>query len=425
MTNTEDNVIDELIKRGDEEADKEEFASAIECYKKYLEKNPTDALLYNRVGYLYGKLNENDYVDEQIKYYKKADELRPDYKAAIRNLALTYPLIDENQKSIEYFHKLFALGAMPDDYFAYACQKIKMGDFYEGWKYYEFRFLKTNGWTEYPKINKPRWEGQDISDKTLLVQYEQGFGDTFQFYRYLDLIRPLAKNVIFRVQNEVFDLMKKNLSWAEVVGKSTSVDDLKFDFHTPLMSLPAIMKTTLDTVPTYSKYLKADDSKVEYYKKKFFDNDCFKIGISWAGMQTGNFRRNVRLRFFYPLTQLKNVKIYAFQKGYGSLQLKDVPENIEIIDLGETFDDFSDTAAAMANLDWFITSDNALFNLAGAMGKNTYVLLNKNSEWRWGFDDITTPWYDNVKIFKKQNENVSWGFLIDKAIEALNEVVEN
>jgi len=425
MAGTYRNNIDELIRLGDEQADKANFAEAIEYYKQYLEKNPNDALLYNRIGYLYGKFGDFDYLDEQIKYFEKALELRPDYAMAIRNLALKYELVDKHEKSIEFFHKLFELDAVSDDYFAYACEQLRLGNFEEGWAFYESRFEKTIGKTEYPKIDKPRWEGQPILDKTLLVQYEQGFGDTFQFLRYLDVIRPLAKKIIFRVQNELLDLVKRNISWAEVVGISTPISELSFDFHTPLMSLPMLTNltmatmATMETIPKYSNYLKADEFKIADYKSKFFDNDSFKVGISWAGMPSGNLHRNVPLKYYYPLAKVDNVKVYSFQKGFGINALEQLPEDIEIENLGATFKDFSDTAAAMANLDLFITSDNALFNLAGAMGVKTFVLLNKNSEWRWFFDEEKTPWYDNARIFKKQNECDSWAWLMGKAIEAL------
>ena len=116
----------------------------------------------------------------------------------------------------------------------------------------------------------------------------------------------------------------------------------------------------------------------------------------------------------------QNVKIYSFQKNLEAKQLQQLPENVEIVDLGADFKDFSDTAAAIENVDLFVTSDNSVFNLAATMEKNTFLLLNRFSEWRWFFDEEKTLWYDSVKIFKKQNEQESWDLLMQRVINEIN-----
>jgi tetratricopeptide (TPR) repeat protein len=406
-----------LNKLGEDEWKKGNYVVAIVYYEESIKINPKDANIYNMIGYMYKKIgNKYQNLDKQIKYFEKAIELAPNHIQAIRSLAVTYPLVGRTQESIEYFHKLFELGPAMDDYVAYARLKIQLGDFEEGWKYKEYRFLREDNLIGYPEIDKPKWEGQKIPHETLLVHYEQGLGDTIQFCRYLEQAKPLAKKVIFRVQNELVDLLKISMDGIEVFGMSTPLEELSFDYHVPLMSLLHLTNASIDNIPLTQGYIKADKNKAETYKKEFFNNDCIKIGISYNGAKFGNRRRNVPLSYFYPIAKLKNIKIYSFQKGYGSEQLEKLPPDINIVDLGSTFNNFSDTAAAMANLDLFITSDNSVFNLAGAMGMKTCVLLNKYSEWRWFFDEETTPWYDSVKIFKKQNEDESWDLLMQKIL---------
>lgn len=414
-----DNQVDGLIKLADEKVREEDFLGAIEYYKKYLKKDPNNAIIHNRIGYLYGKIEGCEYFDEQIKYFKKALEINNNYTGAARNLALLYSQTDKIEEANEAFNKLFKLGPVTDDYFAYACFKIKNGDFKEGWKYYEFRFLKGYGREDYIETDKPRWEGEDIRNKTLLVLYEQGFGDSIQFVRYIEKIKPLAKKIIFRVQDSLKSLFVENLKDVEIVGHTFPLENLKFDYHTPLISLVRLTNSTIDNIPLSEGYLKANPEKVAFYKKEYFNNDFIKIGISWSGAPTGNTSRDIPLNFFYPLSEIKGAQLYSLQKGSGAQQLKKSQESTNIIDLGKTFNDFADTAAAMANLDFFITSDNVLINLAGAMGIKTCLLLNKNSEWRWFFDKNTTPWYDSVKIYKKQNENESWNLLIQRVIKEI------
>lgn len=414
------NSFEKYIKLADEHYQNGNFESALDYYKKYLEKDPQNAVIHNIVGYIYKKINAYENLDEQIKHFEKALELKPDYEVAIRNLAFAHTRAAQHQKALEYFEKLLGLNPLPDDYSAYACLKICLGDFEDGWKYYEYRFLKNFGRTFYPEINKPRWDGQEIKDKTLLIHYEQGFGDTIQFFRYLEQVKPLVKNIIFLVQKEMLDLIKHNDGQIQVINESISLKEIEFDYHIPLLSLPLVLKATKQNIPFAEGYINADKEKIQLYKKTFFNNNKFKIGISWQGATTGNARRDVPLQFFYSLGKLKNVQLYSLQKSYCSGQFDNLPSDFNIINLGKDFKDFSDTAAAMANLDLFITSDNSVFNLAGAMGKETFVLLNKDSEWRWFLDEETTPWYKNVKIFKKQDENESWSIQMEKIINTLS-----
>ncbi|MDD3419901.1 MAG: tetratricopeptide repeat-containing glycosyltransferase family protein [Candidatus Gastranaerophilales bacterium] len=394
---------------------------AIEYYEQYINFNGSNGLVYNMLGHLYEKIGKYQNIEKQVAMFEKCTELMPDFKCGIKNLALVYPRIGKNEQAIACYHKLFKLGPTMDDRFDYACLKIKMGDFEQGWKYYEYRFQKENGPTHYPQIKKPKWQGEKIPTKTLLVQYEQGFGDSIQFFRYLPQIKPLVSKIIFRVQNDLVDLFKINSSDIEIVGMDTPLEAIKFDYHTPLMSLPHILKIKKDDIPSTQGYIKADANKAQEYKKKVFNHDSLKIGISFQGSKDGNERRNIPLETFYPLTQLSGVKVYSFQKGFGSEQLQNLPADVQMIDLGTGFRDFSDTAAALSNLDLFVTSDNGVFNLAASMGVKTFLLLNQDSEWRWFFDEEKTPWYDSVKIFKKQNEEDDWSLLMQKVVDEIRQ----
>lgn len=392
---------------------------ALNYFKKYIDIVPPDAEAFYIIGKLYKKCDEDDFIKEQIEFFQKAVKINPNHKDAIRDLALAYSMAGEHEKSFEYFYKLFELGATMDNYFSYSTRKLKLKDFEEGFKYYECRFLLSEP-TQYPEINKPRWSGENISDKTLLVQFEQGYGDSIQFARYLEQVKPLAKKIIFRTRYNLFKLFHDNLEGIELVGQTTPIEILDFDYHIPLLSLPFCLNTTVENIPYKEGYLNANKEKTEEFKQKFFDNNCFKIGIAWCGSEDGVHQRDIPLDVFYPLTKLKNMKVYSFQKDYGEEQIDLVPKGTNIIDISIHLKDFSDTAAAMENMDLIITSDNGNVHLAGAMGKRAFLLLNKHSEWRWFYDEEKTSWYDSVKIFKKQNESDNWNTLINRVIDEIN-----
>lgn len=403
--------------------DRPEEDKAIYYYEKYIKYAPENALVYNMLGHLYSKICKYEETDKQIKYFEKAVELDPELKEAYKNLMVVYPRAGREQDAIRCFHKLLELGASMDDCFNYACLNIKLRNFEEGWKYYEKRFLKETDPTIYPEIVGPDWKGQDISNKTLLVQYEQGFGDSIQFSRYLSVLKKFNAKLIFRVQDELVELFKTSLDGIEVVKMSTPLEELSYDYHVAHMSLIHILNSRVEDIPLSNGYIKADERKIKAYKEKYFDNDCFKIGLAWHGNVKGEHNKNIPLDFFYSLTQLKNVKVYSFQKGMGSEELEYLPAGIEIIDLGKNFNDFSDTAAAMANVDLAISSDNVIFHLAAAMGKKSFLLLGRDSEYRWFYDEDTTPWYDSAKIFKKQKENDSWELSIQRVIDNIEKAI--
>ena len=421
MTDIDKKKADEFRELADEFYKQGNFYEAVEYYEKCVELEPNAAFMHNRLGHVYGQIDKYQYLDEQIKCHQKALELEPDNANAIRNLAFAFARLGEDQKAVEYYQKLFELEHIPDDYCSYGCLKIKMGDFEEGWEYYKYRFSKHFGATFYPEFDKPEWEGQEISDKTLLVYYEQGFGDSIQFFRYLEQLKPLTKKIIFKVQDQLVDLLKNSSSDIEIVKESESFSDLDFDYHISLMNILPALKAQIDNIPLSQGYIKADEEKIKVYKEKFFNNDFIKIGISYNGAIIGNNRRNIPLEKFYPLTKLENVKVYSFQKDVSKNLLEKIPPEVEIINLGTTFKDFSDTAAAMANLDFFVTSDNSVFNLAAAMGIKTFVLLSKDAEWRWFSDDEKTSWYDSVKIFKKQDELEDWSIQMQRVIDEIKQ----
>ena len=129
------------------------------------------------------------------------------------------------------------------------------------------------------------------------------------------------------------------------------------------------------------------------------------------------------LHHFYPLCRLLGVKIYSLQKGYGTEQLSNLPEDVEITNIGESFNDFSDTAAAIENLDLTITVDSAVGHLSGALGKKTWILLPSHAEWRWHLDMDYSPWYENVRLFRhKELGKKNWDEMMERVIKEILEV---
>lgn len=385
---------------------------ALGYYMNYVNYVHNDAIAYNMIGHLLCELDPAQNVDDQIYYFELADKHKPNDHNMMKNLTLVYPRAGRYQEALEYHKKILKSGATMDDYFDYACLNIKLSNWKEGWKYYEYRFSKEHGATPLRKFDKPLWKKQKIKDKTLLVHWEQGFGDTIMFCRYLPRLAQRCKKLIFVVQDPLVSLIQDNYPDVEVVADSKA-KDIEYDYYLPLMSCMERLGEKPTTIPDSAGYLKASTGLKEYYKEKYFNNDNLKIGISWAGAKGGNERRNIPLEAFRILTELEGVQVYSIQKD------AKIPEDMNIIELGSTFKSFDDTAGAMANLDVFITGDNVLLNLAGAMGVKTVCLLNQYSEWRWFNEGGKCSWYDSVWMWQKEKEKDSWQELVNRVLEVI------
>ena len=255
-----------------------------------------------------------------------------------------------------------------------------------------------------PEDKCPKWEGQDLADKSLYIYYAAGIGDAILFSRYLPLINKEKAGIYLHVQPPLRSLFKDSRldTGLNAVESEEEIKSVHFDYQISLMSLANVFKTNRENVPCSEGYIKANPQKTANYKKSYFDNDKFKIGIAWQSSQIDNIRSISHISSLYPLLRMKNVEFYSLQKGFGEIQLLDLPDDIEITDLAPTFSDFSDTAAAIENLDLVITVDTSIANLAPAMGKFTFIILPAIVDWKWdGNDSEHTSWYKKVKIFRQ------------------------
>jgi len=249
-----------------------------------------------------------------------------------------------------------------------------------------------------------------------------GIGDSIQFVRFLNTLSLLGvKKIVFKTSKHLIPLFK-NSEFESVTFLSDAVDESEeFDFQVSLLALPEKLKISkTDDVSYKDKYLTATKEKVELYKKKFFDNDYTKVGIVWSGMpgHINDKNRSVSLSLFYDLAKIKNVKLYSLQKGYGEEQLSDIPKDIEIIGVGNTFNDFSDTAAAIENCDYVVSVDTAVAHLGGALGKPTWILIPFVPDWRWFLKGETSYWYDSVKLFRQEFVG-NWSDVFKRVAEQL------
>lgn len=402
--------------------EKNEKEKAVICYKKAIEINPDFLDAYCNLASVLSDLGK---VDEGLSFCHKAIEINPDYKEAYIKIGVILYYEKRFEEAENWYRK--AIKLFPDNeemLFNLGTILILHENLEEGWKNYDNRHFKSvNQKLKLKSFKQPLWSGESIQNKAIYTYYEQGFGDSIQFARYLTILSKMGAKVLFKVQNPLVSLFKQNFPDIEILDDSIKEETIDFNAFIPLLSLPGALKTTINSIPAKEKYLKADSEKVNYYKNNFFDNGNFKVGIVWQGSATNknDKNRSISLDFFSEFAKLENVSVYSLQKGAGEEQLINSPLNI--VNLGSSFNDFSDTAAAIENLDLVITVDTAIAHLAGALGKPTWILIPFMPCWRWFLDREDSPWYESVRLFRQQ-EPGNWNEVRNRLLENFKEIIK-
>ena len=201
-------------------------------------------------------------------------------------------------------------------------------------------------------------------------------------------------------------------------------EDNAINFEAPLMSLPYLFNTNLETIPMRTPYLYADNEKVISWGDKL-SKDKFKVGICWQGSKNKiDIGRSFPLNLFKGISELKGLELISLHKGEGEKQINDI--DFELTILGDDFDSgenaFVDTAAVMTNCDLIITSDTATAHLAGALGRQTWVVLKKIPEWRWMLNLNYSPWYCGMTLYR-QHQQGNWTNVFKRMQEDLKSLL--
>lgn len=297
---------------------------------------------------------------------------------------------------------------------------LLLGDFQRGWPEYEWRF-KTR-FMAAPFCAKPDWMGESLQNKIILVEAEQGHGDAIQFVRYLRFLKTEGAKVILGCQPALYRLMA-GCAAADLVLRQGDLAPA-FDVVTPLLSLPGIFKTTLETLPAEIPYLQAPSgSGMQAIAAINRYPGIFRAGLVWAGgAHNPNDRlRSLKLDQFSDLFRIAGTKFFSLQKSDAVTQLGSIPPGI-ITDLGPYLGDFADTAAAIQELDLVISVDTAVAHLAGALGKPVWTLIPFVPDWRWMLNREDSPWYPTMRLFRQPTPG-DWASVISHVSEELKSLV--
>ena len=385
------------------------FEEALSSLDAAIELAPDYAEAYNNKGNVLQDLHR---YEEALKWYDKSISLQPDYAEAYSNKGNALALLHRHDEAMEHFDAATNINPRyVDAYWHKAMCQLSGGDFGLGLINYESRWFKNNPvdlfFSEIPRLENI----QNITDSNILIWAEQGLGDSLQFCRYIKLLSDLGARVTFLVQRPLINVVRALSPFCEL-AVSLESSNCDFDFQSPLMSLPLVFRTSLDSIPVNVPYLKSDDYKRESFRIRLGTNNRLSVGIVWnGGFRAGapmlwavNKRRNIELEQIAKLKDVPHVDFYSLQKGdpaESELIAKKDELWPNIIIFGQWLDDFSDTAALIENLDLIISVDTSTAHLAGALGKPVWILNRYDSCWRWLRGRSDSPWYPTAKIYQQ------------------------
>ncbi len=308
------NLIELYINLGSILHGKGRLDDAIACFQKAIQLNPDFYGIYNDLGII---LQENLRFDEAVLCFRKALQLNPQFMESYINLGNTLQAKGSPDQAIACFQKALQL----DPNSAYANSNLSLslllsGNFKQGWEKYEWRryieglsYLQVN-------FSQPLWDGSDMKGGTVLLLGEQGFGDVIQFIRYARFVTQRNAKVIVACHKELESLVQNIDGVRRVVVYGEQLPE--FDAYCPLLSLPFIVHTTIESIPINIPYICVDPSLEQKWKAELrYDHPNLKVGLVWSGNP-----KNTKLRYkscllsdFSQLAQFNDITFYSLQKG--------------------------------------------------------------------------------------------------------------
>lgn len=373
---------------------------------------PHDPNIWRRLARALRALNRDE---EARDAYARALELAGTRFGLLFNLANTELDLGEHILARDHFTQALDHDPNhPDAHLHLGFCHLALGDFTEGWRELEWR-LKAPAFKSLV-LDTPRWSGEAI-DGTVLIQAEQGLGDTVQFIRYAPLVAERASLVVVRCQPELVRLMQSMEGVDQVA--TWDAPPPTHDVHVQAMSLPFVFDTQLDTIPAKVPYLHAAQDDIATWAEILSPLPGPKIAVTWSG-NPDNPRDRLRTipgDVMMDLARATDASFICMNKARPT-DVKDWPDNL--YHFGERFKDVADAAALLANVDLVVTIDTLLAHLAGALNLDTWVLLGPAAEWRYLEDRTDSPWYPGMRLMRRADAE-TWEEFLDGVGKQLKE----
>lgn len=403
--------LDRTLREGAALHDAGRLEQALALYDAALVRWPEQALLWNNRGNTLLALAR---FEDAVHSYRQALQLMPDLYDAQVALATCLQALGQIDEALALTGMV--LEHCPDHAEAHwnrALLLLLQGNYPKGWQEYEWRWQKRGFTSPLHRFSHPLWQGEAASGRTILIHAEQGFGDTIQFCRYLPLLCEHGFKVLFACHPPLVRLMTTLDHRITILPLGQPLPH--FDCHLPLLSLPLLFNTTLETIPGTLPYLMPPAERLPFWKSVLPGGNRLRAGLCWAGKPYPDPGRTVPAGLLGTLADCTGIEFVSLQMGEDTAK-----PPLALTDLTTLIRDFGDTAALIARLDLVLTIDTSVAHLAGALGTETWVLLPFAPDWRWGLVREHCPWYPGMRLYR-QEQRGTWEGVLERVVRALEE----
>ncbi len=397
-----------------------DLARATSLIERALAKQPAVASWHSNLSGLYRLLYR---FDDAAAAAAEAVRLQPGVPRFHVNLGKALMDRGEREAALDAFLAALAREpAHPEAHLAIGQILLARGEMKPGWVEYEWRNQLDQARGMLPKMAAPAWNGMRLPRDRILLVGDQGYGDTLQFCRYIPEVAARCREVVVGCSPDLEAIIR---TVRGVAGCYTRWDTIPPHKVFCLMSsLPGIFETELASIPAQIPYVSADPAQIRAWQTRFerdLPRGTLRVGIAWAGRTThpNDRRRSMRLADLAPFAKARDVAFVSLQQKFP--QRDQATPNVlpGLLDVSEALTSFSETAAAIVNLDLVITVDTSVGHLAGALGKPAWLMLATPSDWRWLLDRADTPWYPSLRLFR-QSRAGDWSDVVSAIAAALD-----
>ena len=408
---------DALLNRGTALARLGRPAEALSDFDAVLARSPHHAeALYNR-GTALLDLNR---PDEAIISFDALLGGVPQHLGAWNNRGRALQALNRHSEAAGSFERTTTIDKnFADGHSNLALSLLTLGDLTRGFAEYEWRWKRT-GMSDARRGHRGRlWLGEfPLGQGTILLTAEQGLGDTIQFVRYAPLLARGGARVLLEVQPELKALLATINGVVSCHARGEALP--AYDFHCPLGSLPLALKTEPSSIPAQIPYLRADDEHIAKWRPAIDALPGKRVALAWAGhaRHPNDRNRSIDLGLLEPLLALDGVSFISIQRDLREDDHAQLARYPRVTHIGEKLADMADTAAVTTLADLTIAVDTSVVHLAGAMGREAWVLLPFSPDWRWALAGEHSPWYPQIRLFRQSSPG-DWPGVIAAVREAL------
>ena len=378
------------------------YQEALASFNEALRLQPGSPQLHTDRGNVWLALKAYDHA---VADYQQALQLQPDNMGAHYNLGNAQRERGDYEQAALSFERAWTLSRsrFAPAQWNLAFVLLLLGDYQRGWACHEARLIPGTTQVVARQYPQPRWRGEaELAGKTLFVYFEQGLGDTLQFFRYARLLPGLGARVVLQVQKPLLPLFAHLADEGWVVLDETGMPP-EFDFHCPLMSLPYALRDYVASIPLAQGYLSADPARRAQWAEKLGPANAPRIGLVWSGNPDHRNDANRSIAVAQLLDFLPpGFSYFSLHKELRDADRAALASRPEIRFVGDELQDFADTAALVELMDVVISVDTSVAHLSGALGKTTHVLLPHLPDWRWLLERRDSPWYASARLYRQE-----------------------